>query len=92
MRITISFLSFIIFGLHFSNAQSNKLFNNSNSNYIEFKGKIINSENNEPLIFANVNLLESNISTISNSEGDFAIKIPRSHSTSKVKISFMLQG
>ena len=89
MRITISFLSFIIFGLHFSNAQSNKLFNNSNSNYIEFKGKIINSENNEPLIFANVNLLESNISTISNSEGDFAIKIPRSHSTSKVKISFI---
>jgi hypothetical protein len=89
MRIIISFLLVIISGLYFANAQSNKLLDNTNLNYIEFKGKVINSENNEPLIFANINLLESNISTISNGDGDFAIKIPKSHNSSKVQISFI---
>ena len=89
MRIIISFLLVIISGLYFANAQSNKLLDNTNLNYIEFKGKVINSENNEPLIFANINLLESNISTISNGDGDFAIKIPKSHTSSKVQISFI---
>ena len=89
MRIKISFLLIIISGLYFANAQSNKLLDNTNLNYIEFKGKVINSENNEPLIFANINLLESNISTISNGDGDFAIKIPKSHTSSKVQISFI---
>ena len=41
---------------------------NAQSDYIEFSGKIINAENKEPLIFANLNVLESNISTISNSK------------------------
>ena len=89
MRIKMSFLLVVISGLYFANAQSNKLFDNTNLNYIEFKGKVINSENNEPLIFANINLLESNISTISNGDGDFAIKIPKSHTSSKVQISFI---
>ena len=62
---------------------------NAQSDYIEFSGKIINAENKEPLIFANLNLLESNISTISNSKGAFKIKIPKSHSSSKVKVSFI---
>ena len=89
MRIKISFLLVIVSGLYYANAQSNKLLDNTNLNYIEFKGKVINSENNEPLIFANINLLESNISTISNGDGDFAIKIPKSHTSSKVQISFI---
>jgi|TARA_B110000495_G_scaffold197547_1_gene207990 hypothetical protein len=62
---------------------------NAQSDYIEFSGKIINAENKEPLIFANLNVLESNISTISNSKGAFKIKIPKSHSSSKVKVSFI---
>ena len=39
---------------------------NAQSDFIEFSGKIINAENKEPLIFANLNVLGSNISTISN--------------------------
>ena len=89
MRNKIILLLFIIFGMQFANGQSNKFLDNESSNYIELKGKIINSENNEPLIFANINVLESNISTISNGDGDFAIKIPKSHTSSKVKISFI---
>ena len=62
---------------------------NAQSDFIEFSGKIINAENKEPLIFANLNVLGSNISTISNSKGAFKIKIPKSHSLSKVKVSFI---
>jgi len=62
---------------------------NAQSDFISFSGKIINAENKEPLIFANLNVLGSNISTISNSKGAFKIKIPKSHSLSKVKVSFI---
>ena len=79
-KIISQFLLILFLGSGICNAQSD---------YIEFSGKIINAENNEPLIFANLNLLESNISTISNSKGAFKIKIPKSHSSSKVKVSFI---
>ena len=76
----LQFLLFLFLGTVTSNAQSD---------YLEFSGKIINAENNEPLIFANLNVLKSNISTISNSKGDFKIKIPKSDSSFKVKVSFI---
>ena len=79
-KIISQFLLILFLGSGICNAQSD---------YIEFSGKIINAENKEPLIFANLNLLESNISTISNSKGAFKIKIPKSHSSSKVKVSFI---
>ena len=79
-KLRAQLLLIFFIGIGISNAQSD---------YIEFSGKIINAENKEPLIFANLNVLESNISTISNSKGDFKIKIPKSYSSSKIKVSFI---
>ena len=53
------------------NIQNAQFIEKDSLKYLEFKGKIINSENKDPLIFANINLLNSNISTISNSSGEF---------------------
>jgi len=71
------------------NIQNAQFIEKDSLKYLEFKGKIINSENKDPLIFANINLLNSNISTISNSSGDFSIKIPNHFSSKKIKISFI---
>ena len=82
LKPILHFFIIFILGSYFNYAQSSE----DGGNYIEFSGKIINAENKEPLIFANLNLLESNISTISNSKGDFKIKIHKSHRSFKIKI------
>ena len=85
MKIKKTFYIFFIFIVF-----SNLLLGQTNSlDFLEFNGKVINSENKEPLIFANIGLVESNISTISNSNGDFIIKIPKNHPNRKIKISFI---
>ena len=45
--------------------------------YRQFQGEILDSESREPLVFATLILEEHNISTITNSEGEFLLKIPR---------------
>jgi len=44
--------------------------------YQSFHGKVVDSETNNPVIFANVFLAGTNIGTVSNSEGEFLIKVP----------------
>lgn len=46
--------------------------------FIEIKGKIVDDNSNDALIFADIVIKESNISTITNSDGEFALKIPDS--------------
>ena len=58
-------------------------------NYTEFKGKVINSESKEPLPFANLSLIGTNITSITNSNGEFIIKIPKTELSSKIRISFI---
>ena len=53
------------------NINNAQIENDNKINYLEFNGKVVNSENKEPLVFANINLIGSNVSTISNSDGDF---------------------
>jgi len=58
-------------------------------NYTEFKGKVINADSKEPLPFANLSLIGTNITSITNSNGEFIIKIPKTELSSKVRISFI---
>ena len=85
MKTILKFNFFLTFIFIFNFCQGQ----NKSEKFLEFNGKIINSETKEPLIFANINLVESNISTISNSNGDFTIKIPDSHFSRKIKVSFI---
>ena len=58
-------------------------------NYRQFQGEILDSESREPLVFATLILEEYNISTITNSEGEFLLKIPREVADGNVLISFL---
>ncbi|MCF7560243.1 carboxypeptidase-like regulatory domain-containing protein [Sabulilitoribacter multivorans] len=48
------------------------------TNFKEIKGSIIDSKTNDPLIFTDLVIKGTNISTVSNSDGEFSLKVPDS--------------
>jgi hypothetical protein len=57
--------------------------------YKQYKGEILDSESKNPLVFASITIAGSNISTISNSEGEFSLKVPKTQTEGNVIISFL---
>ena len=62
---------------------------NKSENFTEYKGKIIDKKNGTALAFAGVIVVGTNISTISNSEGEFSLKISNEISDPEVKVSYI---
>lgn len=60
-----------------------------NQNFTEFKGEVLDSKTKSPLAFATLSVDESNISTITNSEGEFLLKVPNSLLNQTVVVSFL---
>ncbi len=52
-------------------------------------GKIVDGNNNKPLVFASVSLVNNRISNVSNGEGFFSVKLPISSIKDTVKFSFI---
>jgi len=59
------------------------------SEYKEYKGLVIDGKTKKPLEYASISVSNSNISTISNLEGVFLIKVPTSLKDEKVVITYM---
>lgn len=55
----------------------------------EFKGSVVSEANNAPLVFATLNLQGTNISTITNAEGDFSLKVPTDMAEGTLVVSFL---
>ena len=72
-----------------SEAQINPINNSDSSSFKYFKGTILDSKTKNELTFATITITGSNISTISNSEGDFLIKIPIYRQDASLIISFL---
>jgi len=72
-----------------SEAQINPINNTDSSSFKYFKGTILDSKTKNELTFASITVSGSNISTISNSEGDFLIKIPIDRQDASLIISFL---
>ena len=60
-----------------------------NLNFIEYKGKVLDASSKKPLIFATIAIKESNISTVTNTEGQFSLKILKENSENSVLVSFL---
>lgn len=58
-------------------------------NYKQYKGKIMDADTKKPLIFATLMVEGTNISTISNTEGEFALKVPATRSEGNVTVAFL---
>ena len=57
--------------------------------FLRFQGEVLDAETGDPLVFATLILEAQNISTITNSEGEFLLKVPKEAEGGKVKISFL---
>lgn len=95
MKSPLFYIRYII-GLFFmllfiiqSDAQINLINNNDSSSFKYFKGTILDSKSKNELTFASITVSGSNISTISNSEGDFLIKIPIDKQDASLIISYL---
>ncbi|WP_347922345.1 carboxypeptidase-like regulatory domain-containing protein [Pontimicrobium sp. SW4] len=64
-------------------------FQDTSQSFDEYKGRIIGNDTKDPLVFADISVTDSNISTITNKEGEFTLKVPKSLSEKNVKISFL---
>ena len=55
----------------------------------EYKGYILDSEKKKPLPLADLIVTNTNISTISNSEGEFILKVPKTISENTITINYL---
>jgi hypothetical protein len=62
---------------------------NDQQTYVSLKGKVVDKETLNPLVFASVTLKETNIATVSNIDGEFIIKIPESETSKSLEITFL---
>ncbi|WP_249269719.1 carboxypeptidase-like regulatory domain-containing protein [Cellulophaga lytica] len=70
---------FLFLGLPTVNAQE----------FNQYKGEILDSDSKKPLVFATLSIAGSNISSISNAEGKFSLKVPNEMSTGDLVVSFL---
>jgi len=57
--------------------------------YVQYKGSVIDQESRAPLAFASLSLEGNNIATVTNSDGEFSLKVPKTLIDGKVTISFI---
>jgi hypothetical protein len=62
---------------------------NDQQTFISIKGKVVDKETLNALVFASVTLKESNIATVTNIDGEFVIKVPESGTSKSIEISFL---
>lgn len=61
----------------------------SQKDYLVYSGKVVDYETGSPLIFASLEVSDTNISTITNNDGEFSLKVPTTLQNSSVIISFL---
>lgn len=67
-----------------------KAFSQTNSqDFVEYKGEVLNADNKNTIANAHISVNETNISTISNSEGKFSLKVPKGLAPATVSISYL---
>jgi len=57
--------------------------------FIKYKGRIIDSHTKKPLAFVDLTIKSANISTISNREGKFSIKVAHTLTDQMISVSFL---
>lgn len=73
---------------NYSYATYNQI-DNDTIGFNQYKGKVIDSKTKKALVFASLTVNGTNISTITNSQGEFVIKVPKKYSNNRITISFL---
>lgn len=54
-----------------------------------YSGKVLDKETKKPVVFANVYVSETGLGTVTNSEGEFVLKVPSSLAGKKLAVTFI---
>ena len=57
--------------------------------YVQYKGKVIDAESSKALVFATITIDGTNIATVTNSEGDFTLKVPKAIATKNLNVTYI---
>jgi len=57
--------------------------------YIEYRSTVVDRKTGTPLVFAHISVIGTNISTVTNTEGQFSLKISKELSNPTIAISFI---
>lgn len=88
--MTTSIISFIVVsGPESLWASSPKSVLQDTLGFIQYKGKVVDSKNRNTLSFATLSLKGTNIAGVTNSEGEFSIKIPKSNADGELLFSYI---
>ncbi|SDQ94217.1 carboxypeptidase-like regulatory domain-containing protein [Flagellimonas zhangzhouensis] len=77
--------TFLFFGIN----QSLAFQEQPGVDFDEYRGEVVDAESNKALVFATLTVEGTNISTITNTEGNFLLKIPKNINSSNVIVSFL---
>ncbi|WP_420601067.1 carboxypeptidase-like regulatory domain-containing protein [Flagellimonas sp.] len=86
---TLSIVSTILYVLVLGITQTFAFQQQQTENYTQYKGEVVDASSKKPLVFATLSLEGSNISTITNTEGKFLLKIPQGTTDGTVLVSFL---
>ncbi|NOQ92741.1 MAG: carboxypeptidase-like regulatory domain-containing protein [Flavobacteriaceae bacterium] len=81
-------IGFIIFG-YFQTIETLKAQEFDSSDFTQFKGAVQDANSKKPLEFASIIINGTNISTITNTEGEFLLKVPNNNLDRDVTISYL---
>ncbi len=62
---------------------------NDQQNLVTIRGKVVDSETRNPLVFATVAVKESNVAIVTNIDGEFVLKIGETSNSKNLEISFL---
>jgi hypothetical protein len=62
---------------------------NDQQTLLTFKGKVVDAETGNPLVFASVAVKETNVATITNIDGEFLIKITETQTSKNLEVTFL---
>ena len=62
---------------------------NDQQDVVTYSGKVVDSENGTPLIFATVAVKETNVATVTNIDGEFSIKISEREISKNLEVTYL---
>ena len=89
LQITLGIAFSLCLGIGEAQAFFQELGEQEDVNYNQFKGEVVDSQSRDPLVFASLTLEGTNISTVTNTEGTFLLKVPKSIEEGNVVVTFL---
>ena len=86
MKLTVTYTSYF-FGIIIVGFLCLDTSLHAQKSYTEYKGKVMDINTREPLVFVNLMVKSTNVSTISNTEGGFILKVTNSMKDETVVVS-----